>query len=82
MEIEGTFKIRKRAGGRLDVGFDPKEHGTPVRRSRGFSGNDGMRRYLLDVGVKSDKIPTVQELQAGRSVTITDIKVDSSRIAA
>jgi hypothetical protein len=82
MEIEGSFKIRKREDGRFDVSFEPKEQGTAVRRSRSFSGYDGMRRYLLDVGVKADKIPAVQELQAGRSVSISDVKVESSRIAA
>ena len=82
MEIEGTFKIRKREDGRFEVGFNPKEQGMVMRRSRSFSGYDGMRRYLLDVGVKSDKIPSVQDLQTGRSVTISDIKVDSNRIAA
>ncbi|MGQ0694723.1 MAG: hypothetical protein ACT4OL_04005 [Nitrospiraceae bacterium] len=82
MEVEGKFTVRKQEDGRFDVSFDPKEKGTAVRRSRSFSGYDGMRRSLLDVGVKSEKIPSVQELQAGRSITISDIKVDSSRIAA
>ena len=82
MEVEGTFKIRKREDGRFDVNFDPKEQGTALRRSRGFSSYDGMRRYLVDVGIKSEKIPAMQELQTGRSVSIGDVKVESSRIAA
>lgn len=82
MEIEGSFKIRERQNSRFDVSFDPKEQGTAVRRSRSFSGYNGMRRYLLDDGVQSDTTPSVQELQTGRSITISDIKVDSSRMAA
>lgn len=82
MEIEGTFKIRKREDGRFDASFEPKEEGKSPKRSRTFSSYDGMRRYLLDLGVKSDKIPAVHELQPGRSVSISDVKVESSRIAA
>ncbi len=82
MEVEGKFTVKKREHGRFDVGFEPKEEGKAPKRSRSFSSYDGMRRYLLDVGVKSDKIPSVQELRAARSVSISDIKVESSRIAA
>jgi hypothetical protein len=82
MEVEGKFTLKKREDGRFDVSFEPKEEGKAPKRSRSFSGYDGMRRYLLDVGVTSDKIPLVQELRAGRSVSISDVKVEPSRIAA
>jgi hypothetical protein len=52
MEVEGTFKIRKREEGPFDVSFEPKEQAGAPRRSRSFSGYDGMRRYLQGVGVK------------------------------
>jgi hypothetical protein len=82
MEVEGKFTVKKREDGRFEVSFEPKEEEKAPKRARSFSGYDGRRRYLLDVGVQSEKIPSVQELQAGRSITISDIKVDSSRIAA
>lgn len=82
MEVEGKFTVKKREDGRFEATFEPKEEGKAPRRSRGFSSYDGMRRYLLDVGVKSDKLPASQELHPGRSVTISDVKVESSRIAA
>jgi hypothetical protein len=82
MEVEGKFTVKKREDGRFDVSFEPKEEGKAPKRARSFSGYDGMRRYLLDIGVKADKIPSMQELQAGRSVSISDVKVESSRIAA
>lgn len=82
MEVEGKFTVKKREDGRFDVSFEPKEEGKAPKRSRSFSSYDGMRRYLLDVGVKADKIPSVQELQAARSVGISDVKVESNRIAA
>lgn len=82
MEIEGTFKIRKREDGRFDASFEPKEEGKSPKRSRSFSSYDGMRRYLMDAGVKPDKIPAAPELRPGRSVSISDVKVESSRIAA
>ncbi|MCP9450762.1 MAG: hypothetical protein NNA21_11965 [Nitrospira sp.] len=82
MEIEGKFTVKKREDGRFDVSFEPKEEGKAPKRSQGFSSYDGMRRYLLDMGVKADKIPALSELQPGRSVSISDVKVESSRIAA
>jgi len=41
-----------------------------------------MRRYLLDLGVKSDKVPVSQELWPGTVVRVNDVKVEPSRIAA
>ena len=82
MEIEGKFTVKKREDGRFDVSFEPKEEGKAPRRSRSFSSYDGMRRYLLEMGVKQDKLPATQELHPGRTVTISDVKVESSRIAA
>jgi hypothetical protein len=82
MEVEGTFKIRKREEGPFEVSFEPKEAERAPKRSRSFSAYDGMRRYLLDVGVKSEKIPAVQELRPGKTVSISDVKVEASRIAA
>ncbi|HXF91423.1 MAG TPA: hypothetical protein VNK46_01605 [Nitrospiraceae bacterium] len=82
MEIEGKFTLKKREDGRFDVSFEPKEEGKAPKRSRSFSSYDGMRRYLLDVGVKSDKIPALQELRPGQTTSISDVKVESSRIAA
>lgn len=82
MEVEGKFTMKKREDGRFDVSFESKEGGKAAKQSRSFSSYDGMRRYLLDVGVKADKIPSVQELQAARSVSIGDVKVESNRIAA
>jgi len=41
-----------------------------------------MRRYLLDLGVKSGKVPVSQELRPGNTVSVSDVKVESSRIAA
>lgn len=82
MEVEGKFTVKKREDGRFDVSFEPKEEGKAPKRSRGFSSYDGMRRYLLDLGVTSDKIPALLELHPGRSVSISDVKVESARIAA
>ncbi len=82
MEIEGKFTLKKREDGRFDVSFEPKEEGKAPKRSRSFSSYDGMRRYLLDVGVKSDKIPALQELRPGQTTSISDVKVESSQIAA
>ncbi len=82
MEVEGKFIVRKREDGRFDVTFEPKEQATIQKRSRSFSSYDGMRRYLLDLGVKSDKIPALQELRPGRTTSISDVKVESSRVAA
>ncbi len=82
MEIEGKFTLKKREDGRFDVSFEPKEEGKAPKRSRSFSSYDGMRRYLLDVGVKSDKIPALQELRPGQTTSISDVKVESSLIAA
>ena len=56
--------------------------GSAPRRSRSFSTYDGMRRYLLDLGVKSDKVPVSQELWPGTVVRVNDVKVEPSRIAA
>ncbi|GIW54555.1 MAG: hypothetical protein KatS3mg082_0959 [Nitrospiraceae bacterium] len=82
MEIEGKFTVKKREDGRFDVSFEPKEEGQAPKRSRSFSSYDGMRRYLLDLGVKSDKIPALPELRSGQTTSISDVKVESSRIAA
>jgi hypothetical protein len=82
MEVEGKFTVRKREEGRFDVSFEPKEEGTAPKRSRSFTSYDGMRRYLLDLGVKSDKIPALPELHPGRPVSISDVKVESARLAA
>ncbi|MEW6247309.1 MAG: hypothetical protein AB1555_11460 [Nitrospirota bacterium] len=82
MEVEGKFTLKKREDGRFDVSFEPKEEGKAPKRSRSFSSYDGMRRYLLDLGVKSDKIPALEELRPGRTTSISDVKVESSRIAA
>jgi hypothetical protein len=82
MEVEGTFKIRKREQGSFEASFEPKEIDKAPKRSRSFSSYDGMRRYLLDLGIKSEKIPALEELRAGRTVSISDVKVESSRIAA
>jgi hypothetical protein len=82
MEVEGIFKIRKREQGSFEASFEPKEDGQAPKRSRSFSSYDGMRRYLLDLGIKSDKIPAAEELRPGRTVSIGDVKVESSRIAA
>jgi hypothetical protein len=82
MEVEGKFTLRKREDGRFDVSFEPNEEGQASRRSRSFSGYDGMRRYLLDMGVKQDKIPAAPELRPGKTVSIKEVKVESSRIAA
>lgn len=82
MEVEGTVKVRKRQEGPLEVSFEPKDSAAAPRRSRSFSSYDGMRRYLLDMGMKQDKIPAAQELRPGKTVTISEVKVDSSRIAA
>ena len=82
MEVEDTCKIRKRKQGSFEVTFEPKETGSAPRRSRSFSTYDGMRRYLLDLGVKSDKVPVSQELRPGNTISLSDVKVESSRIAA
>jgi len=82
MELEGTFRIRKREEGPFEVSFEPKEAGSAPKRSRRFSTYDGMRRYLGDVGVKADKIPAAQELRPGRTVSISDVKVEAGRFAA
>ena len=82
MEVEGTCKIRKREQGSFEVTFEPKETGSAPRRSRSLSTYDGMRRYLLDLGVKSDKVPVSQELRPGNTISVSDVKVESSRIAA
>jgi hypothetical protein len=80
MEVEGTVKIKKREQGPFECSFEPKETSAP-RRSRSFSSYDGMRRYLLDLGVKSDKLPDVQELRPGKTVSI-EVRVEASRIAS
>jgi hypothetical protein len=82
MEIEGKFTVLKREDGRFDVSFEPKEEGKAPRRSRSFSSYGGMRRYLLDLGVKQDKVPATHELQPGRTVSISDVTVESDRVAA
>lgn len=82
MEVEGTVKIRKGEQGHFEFSFEPKETGSVPKRSRSFSTYDGMRRYLLDLGVKPDKVPVVQELRPGKTVSISDVKVESSRIAS
>jgi hypothetical protein len=82
MEVEGSFKIRKREQGSFEASFEPKETDKAPKRSRSFSTYDGMRRYLLDLGVKADKIPSLEELRPGRTVSISDVKVESSLIAA
>lgn len=82
MEVEGIVKIRKRAEGSFEVSFEPKETGSAPKRSRNFSMYDGMRRYLLDLGVKPDKVPVAQELRPGKTISISDVKVESGRLAA
>jgi hypothetical protein len=80
MEVEGTFKIRKRGDGSIEVTFEPKESKDSSKRTRRFPTYDGMRRFLTDVGVKQDKLPPAHELRPERSVTITDVKVDRDRV--
>lgn len=82
MEVEGTFKVRKRTQGSFEASFEPKEEGKAPKRSRSFSSYDGMRRYLLDMGVKGDKIPSAEELRPEKTVSISDVKVEASRLAA
>lgn len=76
MEFEGSVKIRKREDGQIEVKFEPKEPKEGAGRTKRFSTYDGMRRYLTEVGVKGEKIPAAQELRPGKSVTISDVKVD------
>lgn len=78
METEGTFKIRKREDGRIEVTFAPKDAATG--RTRRFPTYDGMRRFLTDAGVKQDKIPAYHELRPNASASIPDVKVDPERI--
>jgi hypothetical protein len=65
MEIEGKFTLKKREDGRFDVSFEPKEEGKAPKRSRSFSSYDGMRRYLLEVGVRPPVSATSRSNRAG-----------------
>jgi hypothetical protein len=81
MDVEGTFKIRKRGNGsHIEVTFEPKEAAGASKRTKRFSSYDGMRRYLLDLGIKQDKIPAAQELRLDQSLSIADQKVDRDRL--
>lgn len=72
MELEGMFKIRRREEGPFDVSCEPNEEAKAPRRSRSFSSYDGMRRYLLDIGVTQDSIPARRTCGlAGQSTSAT-----------
>lgn len=80
MELEGTFKIRKREEGPIEVSFNPKDESVSAKRTRRFPTYDGMRRFLADAGVKQEKIPTPQELRPDKLLSITDVKVNPERV--
>lgn len=80
MEVEGSFTIRKREDGHIEVKFEPKEASQGTGRTKRFPTYDGMRRFLTDAGVTQDKLPAAQELRPNKSLSIAEVKVDRERV--